>query len=153
MIPQNCVLNVLVSSSLWQCVYRFGHAGSTVEQQLFPVEPSLVLIHQCFGLFQPIKAVIGVGAIKPGDLFKSLVDSTPLLVLTFFGSFPVIFSLFPFFFHSFLSSFCFSISLHSKSSLSCLSHCFCKANKIEESVLCADGLLVGGYCGKYGGGT
>ena len=39
------------------------------------------------------------------------------------------------------------------SSLSCLSHCFCKANRIEESVLFADGLLVGGYCGKYGGGT
>ena len=39
------------------------------------------------------------------------------------------------------------------SSLSCLSHCFCKANRIEESILCADELLVGGYCGKYSGGT
>ena len=42
------------------------------------------------------------------------------------------------------------ISLHSMSSLSCLSHCFCKANRIKESVLLADGLLVGGYCGKIG---
>ena len=53
----------------------------------------------------------------------------------------------------FLSSFCFSIALCSMSILSCLAHCFCKANRIKESVLCADGLLVGGYCGKYGGGT
>ena len=101
MIPQNCILNVLVSSSLWQCVDHFGHAGSTVEQQLFSVDLSLVLIHQCFSLFQPIKAITRIGAIKPGDLFEGFVDSTPLLILMFFGSFPVFFSLFPFFFHSF----------------------------------------------------
>ena len=153
MVPQYRILNVLVSSSLWQCVDCFGHAGSTVEQQLFSVDPSLVLVYQCLSLFQPIKAITGIGAIKPGDLFEGLVYSASLLIFVLLHSFSVFFPLFSFFFHSFPFSFCFSIWLHSISNLSCLSHCFCKANRIEESVLCADGLLVGGYCEKYGGGT
>ena len=148
MVPQHCILNALVSSSLRQCVDRLRDAGSTVEQQLFPVDPSLVLVHQCFSLFQPIKAITGIGAIKPGDLFEGFVYSASLLVFALLHSFSVFFSLFSLFFHPF-PFFCFSIWLRSISNLSSHSHCFCSANRIEESVLCADGMLVGGYCGKY----
>ena len=49
------------------------------------------------------------GAIKPRNFLKSFVDSTSLLVFTFFHSFSVFFPLFPFFFHSF--SFLF-LSFH-----------------------------------------
>ena len=101
MVPQYCILNVLVGSSLWQCVDRLGHTGSTVEQQLFSVDPSLVLIHQCLSLFQPVKAMTGVGAIKPGDLFEGLVYPASLLIFAFLYLFSVFFPLFPFFFHSF----------------------------------------------------
>ena len=101
MVSQYCILNVLVSSSLWQCVDHLGHAGSTVEQQLFSVDPSLVLIHQCLSLFQPVKAITAVGTIKPGDLFEGLVYPASLLIFTFLLSFSVFFPLFPFFFHSF----------------------------------------------------
>ena len=100
-VPQYCILNVLVGSSLWQCVDRLGHAGPTVEQQLFSVDPSLVLVHQCLSLFQPVKAITEVGAIKPGDLFEGLVDPASLLIFAFLYSFSVFFPLFPFFFHSF----------------------------------------------------
>ena len=48
----------------------------------------------------------------------------------------------------FLSSFCLSMSKHSLSILSCFSHCFCKAARIEELLLPAEGLLEDGYCGK-----
>ena len=99
--PQYCIFNVLVGSSLWQCVGHLGHAGPTVEQQLFSVDPSLVLIHQCLSLFQPVKAITGVGAIKPEDLFEGLVYPASLLIFMLFYSFSVFFSLFPFFFHSF----------------------------------------------------
>ena len=129
---------------------HFGHTGPAVEQQLFSVDPSVVLVHQCLNLFQPIEAITGIGAIKPGDLFEGLVYSASLLIFTLLHSFSVFFPLFSFFFHSFPL---FLLFLHLVTFLSCLSHCFCKANRIEESVLCADGLLVGGYCGKYGGGT
>ena len=44
----------------------------------------------------------------------------------------------------FLSSFCLSMSKHSLSSLSCFSHCFCKAARMEESLLPTKGLLEGG---------
>ena len=101
MVPQYCILNVLVSHSLWQGVDRLGHAGPTVEQQLFSVDPSMVLIYQCLSLFQPIKAIIWIGAIKPGDLFEGFVDSASLLVFMLLHSFSVFFSLFSFFFHSF----------------------------------------------------
>ena len=100
-VPQYCILNVLVGSSLWQCMDHFGHAGPTVEQQLFSVDPSLVLVHQCLSLFQPVKAITGVGAIEPGDLFKGLVYPASLLIFALLHSFSVFFPLFPFFFHSF----------------------------------------------------
>ena len=100
-VPQYCILNVLVGSSLWQCMDCLGHAGPTVEQQLFSVDPSLVLIHQCLSLFQPVKAITGVGAIKPGDLFEGLVYRASLLIFVFLYSFSVFFPLFPFFFHPF----------------------------------------------------
>ena len=100
-VPQYRIFNVLVGSSLWQCVDRLGHAGSTVEQQLSSVDPSLVPIHQCLSLFQPVKAITGVGAIKPGDLFKGLVYSASLLIFMLLYSFSVFFPLFSFFFHSF----------------------------------------------------
>ena len=100
-VPQYRIFNVLVGSSLWQCVDHLGHAGSTVEQQLFPVDPSLVLVHQCLSLFQPVKAITGVGAIKPGDLFEGFVYPASLLIFMLFYSFSVFFPLFPFFFHSF----------------------------------------------------
>ena len=101
MVPQYCILNDLVGSSLWQGVDHLGHAGPTVEQQLFSVDPSVVLIHQCLSLFQPIKAITRIGAIKPGDLFESFVYSASLLVFMLLHSFSVFFSLFSFFFHSF----------------------------------------------------
>ena len=132
MVPQYCILNALICSSLWQGVDRLGHAGPTVEQQLFSVDPSMVLIHQGLSLFQPIEAITGIGAIKPGDLFEGFIYSASLLVFMLLHSFSVFFSLFSFFFHS---SFYFSILLHSISNFSCRSHCFCKANRIEESVL------------------
>ena len=135
MIPQYCILNALISSSLWQGVDCLGHAGPTVEQQLFSVDLSMVLIHQGLSLFQPIKAITGIGAIKPGDLFKGFIYSASLLVFMLLHSFSVFFSLFSLFFHSFSFSFCVSIWLHSISNFSCHSHCFCKANRIEESVL------------------
>ena len=100
-VPQYCILNVLVGSSLWQCVDHLGHTGPTVEQQLFSVDLSLVLIYQCLSLFQPVKAITGVGAIKPGDLFEGLVYPASLLIFVLLHSFSVVFSLFPFFFHSF----------------------------------------------------
>ena len=93
MVPQYCILNVLVSRSLWQGMDRLGHAGPTVEQQLFSVDPSMVLIHQCLSLFQPIKAIIGIGAIKPGDLCKGFVYSASLLVFMLLHLFSVFFSL------------------------------------------------------------
>ena len=99
--PQYRIFNVLVGSSLWQCVDCLGHAGSTVEQQLFSVDPSLVFVHQCLSLFQPVKAITGVGAIKPGDFFKGFVYPTFLLIFSLLYSFSVFFPLFPFFFHSF----------------------------------------------------
>ena len=100
-VPQCRIFNVLIGSSLWQCVDCLGHAGPTVEQQLFSVDPSLVLIHQCLSLFQPVEAITGVGATKPGDLFEGFVYPASLLIFTLFYSFSVFFSLFPFFFHSF----------------------------------------------------
>ena len=100
-VPQYRIFNVLVGSSLWQCVDRFGCAGSTVEQQLFSVDPSLVLIHQCLSLFQPVKAITGVGAIKPGDLLEGFVYPASLLIFVLLYSFSVFFPLLPFFFHSF----------------------------------------------------
>ena len=100
-VPQYCIFNVLVGSSLWQCVDRLGHAGPTVEQQLLSVDPSLVLIHQCLSLFQPVKAITGVGAIKPGDLFEGLVYPASLLIFVLLYLLSVFFPLFPFFFHSF----------------------------------------------------
>ena len=100
-VPQYRIFNVLVGSSLWQCVDRLRHAGPTVEQQLFSVDPSLVLVHQCLSLFQPVKAITGVGAIKPGDLFEGLIYPASLLIFAFLYSFSVFFPLFPFFFHSF----------------------------------------------------
>ena len=90
-VPQYCILNDLVGSSLWQCVDHLGHAGPTVEQQLFSVDPSVVLIHQCLSLFQPIKAITGIGAIKPGDLFEGFVYSASLLVFMLLHSFSVFF--------------------------------------------------------------
>ena len=51
MVSEYCIFDVLVGSSLWQCVDGLGHAGPTVEQQLFSVDPSLVLIYQCLSLF------------------------------------------------------------------------------------------------------
>ena len=51
MVPQYRIFNVLVGSSLWQCVDGLGHTGPTVEQQLFSVDPSLVLVYQCLTLF------------------------------------------------------------------------------------------------------
>ena len=65
MVPQYCILNDLVGHSLWQGVDHLGHTGPTVEQQLFSVDPSMVLIHQGLSLFQPIEAIAGIGAIKP----------------------------------------------------------------------------------------
>ena len=101
LVTQFCILNVLVSRSLWQGMDHLGHAGPTVEQQLFSVDPSVVLIHQCLSLFQPIKAIIWIGAIKPGDLFEGFFDSASLLIFMLLHSFSVFFSLFSFFFHSF----------------------------------------------------
>ena len=132
MVPQYCILNVLVSSSLWQCVDCLGHIGSTVEQQLFSVDPSLVLVHQCLSLFQPVKAITGIGAIKPGDLLKGLVYPASLLIFTLFYSFSVFFPLFPFFFHSFPFSFCFSIWLRSMSNLSCLPIAFARLTGLKS---------------------
>ena len=106
-VPQYRIFNVLVGSSLWQCVDRLGHAGPTVEQQLFSVDPSLMLVHQCLSLFQPVKAITGVGAIKPGDLFKGLVYPASLLIFVLLYSFSVFFPVFPFFFHSFPFLFLF----------------------------------------------
>ena len=100
-VPQYRIFNVLVGSSLWQCVDHLGHTGPTVEQQLFSVDPSLMLIHQCLSLLQPVKTITGVGAIKPGDLFKGLVYPASLLIFMLLYSFSVFFPLFPFFFHSF----------------------------------------------------
>ena len=100
-VPQYRIFNVLVGSSLWQCVDHLGHDGPTVEQQLFSVDPSLVLIHQCLSLFQPVKAITGVGAIKPRVLFEGLVYPASLLIFAFLYSFSVFFPVFPFFFHSF----------------------------------------------------
>ena len=100
-VPQYRIFNVLVGSSLWQCVDCLGHTGPTVEQQLFSVDPSLMLVHQCLSLFQPVKTITGVGAIKPGDLFEGLVYPTSLLIFALLYSFSVFFPLFPFFFHSF----------------------------------------------------
>ena len=107
MVPQYCILNDLVGRSLWQGMDRLGHTGPTVEQQLFSVDPSVVLIHQCLSLFQLIKAIIGIGAIKPGDLFKGFVYSAPLLVFMLLHSFSVFFSFFSLFFHSFSFFFLF----------------------------------------------
>ena len=101
MVPQYRIFNILVGSSLWKCVDHLGHAGPTVDQELFPVEPSLMLVHQCLSLFQPVKTITGVGAIKPGDLFKGLVYPASLLIFRLLYSFSVFFPLFPFFFHSF----------------------------------------------------
>ena len=105
MVPQYCILNVLVSSSLWQGMDRLGHAGSTVEQHFFSVDPSLVLVHQCLSLFQPIKAITGIGAIKPGDLFEGLVYSASLLIFMLLHLFCLLsFVLFLLSFFSFLLS-------------------------------------------------
>ena len=100
-VPQYRIFNVLVGSSLWQCMDHLGHAGPTVEQQLFSVDPSLMLVHQCLSLFQPVKTITGVGAIKPGNLFEGLVYPTSLLIFALLYLFSVFFPLFPFFFHSF----------------------------------------------------
>ena len=45
MVSQHRIFDVLVGSSLWQCMDSLGHAGPTVEQQLFSVYPSLELIY------------------------------------------------------------------------------------------------------------
>ena len=45
MVPQYRIFNVLVGSSLWQCVDHLGYTGPTVDQQLFSVDPSLMLIY------------------------------------------------------------------------------------------------------------
>ena len=96
------------SSGLILSLYCDGcHAGSTVEQQLFSVDLSVVLIHQGLSLFQPIKAITGIGAIKPGDIFEGFVYSASLLVFMLLHSFSVFFSLFSFFFHSFSFFFLF----------------------------------------------
>ena len=97
-VPQYCILNAWISSSLWQGVDHLGHAGPTVEQQLFSVDPSMVLVHQGLSLFQPIEAITGIGAIKPGDLFEGFIYSASLLVFTLLHSFSVFFSLFSLFF-------------------------------------------------------
>ena len=78
---------------------------------LVPQYSALVFIDQCFSLFQPIKAISGIGTIKSGNLLKSLVDTGALLVFSFLQPFLFFFLLFPFFFHSF--SF-FFLSLHVK---------------------------------------
>ena len=88
-----------------------GYTGATVEEQLFSVYSSLVFIDQCFCLFQPIKAITGIGTIESGNLLKSLIDTGALLVFSFLQSFSFFFLLFPFFFHSF--SF-FFLSFHVK---------------------------------------
>ena len=74
----------------------------------------MVLIHQGLSLFQPIEAIIGIGAIKPGDLFEGFIYSAPLLVFTFLHSFSVFFFLFSLFFHSFSFFFLFLhlVTLH-----------------------------------------
>ena len=100
-VPQYHIFNVLVGSPLWQCMDRLGHTGPTVEQQLFSVDLPLVLVHQCLSLFQPVKAITGVGAIKPGDLFEGLVYPASLLIFVLLYSFSVFSPLFPFFSHSF----------------------------------------------------
>ena len=107
MVPQHCILDELICNSLWQGVNCFGHAGSTIKQQFLSVDSSVVLIHQGLGLFQPIEAITGIGAIKPGDLLESFIYSAPLLIFTFFHSFSVFFSLFSFFFHPFSFFFFF----------------------------------------------
>ena len=135
MVPQHCILDDLICNSLWQGVNCFGHTSSTIKQQFLSVDLSVVLIHQGLSLFQPIKAITGIGAIKPGDLFESFIYSAPLLVFTFLHSFSVFFFCSLPSFILFLSSFCFSIWLCSISNFSWHSHCFCKANRIEESVL------------------
>ena len=117
-----------------------GYTGATVEEQLFSVYSSLVFIDQCFCLFQPIKAITGIGTTESGNLLKSLVDR----VHCWFSHFSNLF-LSSFFcslssFILFLSSFCLSMSKCSLSILSCFSHCFCKAARIEESLLPTEGL-------------
>ena len=106
-VIQYCILNALICSSLWQGMDCLGHTGPTVEQQLFLVDPPVVLIHQGLSLFQPIEAITGIGAIKPGGLFKGFVYSASLLVFTLLHSFSVFFSLFSLFFHSFSFFFLF----------------------------------------------
>ena len=106
MVPQHYIFDDLICNSLWQGMNCFGHTGSTIKQQFLSVDLFMVLIHQGLGLFQPIEAITGIGAIKPGDLLKSFIYSAPLLVFTFFHSFSVFFSLF-----SLLSSFFFLLSL------------------------------------------
>ena len=107
MVPQHCILDDLICNSLWLGVNCFGHASSTIKQQFFSVDPSVVLIHQGLGLFQPIEAITGIGAIKPGDLLESFIYSAPLLIFTFF---PFIFCLL-FSVLSLLSFFFFLLSL------------------------------------------
>ena len=101
MVPQYCILNALISSSLWQGVDCLGHAGPTVEQQLFSVDLFVVLIHQGLSLFQPIEAIAGIGAIKPWDLSKGFIYSASPVIfcLLFF----VLFLLSFFFFLPFVS--------------------------------------------------
>ena len=78
-----------------------GYTGATVEYEFFSVYSSLVFIDQCFCLFQPIKAIAGIGTIESGNLLKSLVDMGALLIFSFLQSLSFFFLLFPFFFHSF----------------------------------------------------
>ena len=114
MVPQHCIFDDLICNSLWQGMNCFGHASSTIKQQFFSVDPSVVLIHQGLGLFQPIKAITGIGAIKPGNLLESFIYSASLLIFTFFDSFSVFFSLFSLFFHPFSLFFLFFhlVALH-----------------------------------------
>ena len=44
---------------------------------------SLYILPWCSNLFQPIKAITGIGTIESGNLLKSLVHMSALLVFSF----------------------------------------------------------------------
>ena len=116
MVPQYCILNALICSSLWQGVDRLGHAGPTVEQQLFSVDASMVLIHQGLSFFSTNQSNNWDWCHQTGGSFRRLY------LFCFSAGFhasPLIFCLL-FFVLSLLSFFFFLLSVSPSGYIPCL---------------------------------